>query len=186
MEIETQEGSLSGNPEPQEPVAQREAQNPNAGTSSDPSGIAEPKEQEPRLRYIMAYEEGEPFRDYWDRVSEADRTRLLQQLQGYVTEMRSIKGTFIAEWLSNSAKPENDLEFVIGHIVHPWFFRDKRVYFNADRGPFKSSCDLMLAKTDMQIEYIKHLSLNPGDDYHNEIDESFAKHAKDLLEPAAG
>ncbi|KAL3470696.1 kinase-like domain-containing protein [Aspergillus californicus] len=44
---------------------------------------------------IMTYEEGEPFQDYWDRVSEADRTLLLHQLQGYVTEMQSIEGNFI-------------------------------------------------------------------------------------------
>ena len=44
---------------------------------------------------IMSYEEGEPLGHYWDRVSEAEQGKVLQQLRDYVEQMRSIKGDFI-------------------------------------------------------------------------------------------
>ncbi|KAL4915776.1 hypothetical protein BDW62DRAFT_120348 [Aspergillus aurantiobrunneus] len=44
----------------------------------------------------------------------------------------------------------------------------------------------MLAKTDMQIERIKHLSPNPGDGYYNETDEYLAKYENDVLQTCNG
>ena len=61
-------------------------------------------------------------------------------------------------------------------------FKDKCIYLDADRGPFKSSHDLMLAKTDMQIERIKHLSPIPTDDYYCENDEGLAEEKDIVLE----
>lgn len=44
---------------------------------------------------IMSYEEGEPLGHYFDRVSEVEQGKVLQQLRDYVEQMRSIKGDFI-------------------------------------------------------------------------------------------
>lgn len=43
----------------------------------------------------MSYEEGEPLEHYWDRVSEWDQDRVLEQLRDYVDQMRKIRGDFI-------------------------------------------------------------------------------------------
>ncbi|KAL4782572.1 kinase-like domain-containing protein [Aspergillus varians] len=152
---------------------------------------------------LLKYIEGTPLSDLWDGMSFDAKSDLTFRMLEQIKYMRSFYFSYFgnlyfskdreqvngqpAEWLRNlTNEPGNDPEFVIGRIVHPWFFRDKRVYLNADRGPFKSSCDLMLAKTNMQIERIKHLSPNPGDDYYNETDEYLAKHEKDVLEACNG
>ncbi|KAL2812781.1 hypothetical protein BDW59DRAFT_167727 [Aspergillus cavernicola] len=56
------------------------------------------------------------------------------------------------------------------------------ILFRANPGPFRSSYELMLAKTDMQIERIKHLSPNPTDDYYCDTDEHLAKDLPDVLD----
>lgn len=72
-------------------------------------------------------------------------------------------------------------EFVIGRIVSPWFFRDKRVLLSVDRGPFSSSYELMMAKMQIQIERIKHLSPLSTDEYYSETDEELAKDQDEIL-----
>ena len=72
-------------------------------------------------------------------------------------------------------------EFVVGRIVSPWFFRDKRVLLPADRGPFSSSYELMMAKTQIQIERIKVLSPLPTDEYHSQINEELAEDQDEIL-----
>lgn len=49
-------------------------------------------------------------------------------------------------------------DFVIGRMVSPWFSRDQRVLLPADRGPFSSSHELIMAKTQIQIERVSNLS----------------------------
>lgn len=44
---------------------------------------------------VMSYEAGEPFEKYWDRASQAEQTRILDQLRDYVNQMRDIPGDFI-------------------------------------------------------------------------------------------
>lgn len=44
---------------------------------------------------VMSYEAGEPFEQYWDRASQAEQTRILDQLRDYVNQMREIPGDFI-------------------------------------------------------------------------------------------
>ena len=73
-------------------------------------------------------------------------------------------------------------EFVVGRIVSPWFFRDKRVLLPTDRGPFSSSYELMMAKTQIQIERIKNLSPCPSDEYYSETDEELAGSQDKILE----
>lgn len=60
-----------------------------------------------------------------------------------------------AKWLRVSdGQEQDDPDFVIGRIVSPWSFRGKRRDIMADRGPFTSSSQLMLAKADLQDEYL--------------------------------
>ena len=73
-------------------------------------------------------------------------------------------------------------EFVVGRIVSPWFFRDKRVLLPTDRGPFSSSYELMVAKTQIQIERIKNLSPRTTDEYYSESDEELAADRDKILE----
>ncbi|KAE8415350.1 hypothetical protein BDV36DRAFT_298207 [Aspergillus pseudocaelatus] len=54
-------------------------------------------------------------------------------------------------------------DFVIGRVVSPWFFRDKRLYLSA-------------------IERIKHLSPLPTDDFYSETDEVLAEEQGDVLD----
>ncbi|KAF8242199.1 hypothetical protein K440DRAFT_672752 [Wilcoxina mikolae CBS 423.85] len=44
---------------------------------------------------IMTYEESEPFQSYWEKASTEDRGKAIQQLKGYVEQLRSIKSDFI-------------------------------------------------------------------------------------------
>jgi hypothetical protein len=44
---------------------------------------------------IMSYEAGESLAQYWDRVSDAEHNRILEQLRDYVNQMREIPGDFI-------------------------------------------------------------------------------------------
>ena len=72
-------------------------------------------------------------------------------------------------------------EFIVGRIVSPWFFRDKRVLLPAHRGPFSSSYELMMQKVEIQIERIKNLSPLPTDEYFSETDEELAHHQDEVL-----
>ncbi|KAJ5180722.1 kinase-like domain-containing protein [Penicillium capsulatum] len=64
---------------------------------------------------IMSYEEGEPLEQYWDRVSQDQQDRILEQLQDYVNQMREIPGNFIGR-LSDS--PCRDGIFEAGYGDH--------------------------------------------------------------------
>jgi len=44
---------------------------------------------------IMTYEEGEPFVSYWEKASTENHDKAIQQLKGYVEQLRSIKSHFI-------------------------------------------------------------------------------------------
>ncbi|KAJ5466077.1 hypothetical protein N7530_009864 [Penicillium desertorum] len=44
---------------------------------------------------VMSYEAGEPLEQYWDRVSQAEQNRILEQLRDNVNQMREIPGDFI-------------------------------------------------------------------------------------------
>ncbi|KAL4778836.1 phosphotransferase enzyme family-domain-containing protein [Aspergillus varians] len=141
---------------------------------------------------LLEYVEGLPLSETWDEMSFDAKADLSMEIRKYLGQLQDFDFSWIgnlyfskvreqvngqpAEWLRHSTgDPENDPEFVVGRLVSPWFFRDKCLFLNADRGPFQSSCDLMLAKTDMQIERIKHLSPDPTDYYYCELDEELAK-----------
>lgn len=79
-----------------------------------------------------------------------------------------------------------DTEFMIGPIVSPWSFIGKRVLLHADRGPFSSSCELMLAKIQLQIDRIKNLSPFPTDEYYSENDEELAVDQDEILKTCDG
>ncbi|KAJ5622458.1 kinase-like domain-containing protein [Penicillium herquei] len=44
---------------------------------------------------VMSYELGEPLQDYWDRASNDERNKVLENLRCYVNQMRNISGDFI-------------------------------------------------------------------------------------------
>ena len=73
-------------------------------------------------------------------------------------------------------------DFIIGRMVSPWFFRDKRVLLPADRGPFFSSHDLMMAKTQIQIDRVSRFSPSPTDEFYSETDKELAKNQHEVLE----
>ena len=67
-------------------------------------------------------------------------------------------------------------------MVSPWFFRDKRVLLPADRGQFSPLYDLMIAKTQIQIERASNLSPSPTDEFDSEMDEELAEDQEGVLE----
>ena len=44
---------------------------------------------------LMSYERGEALEHYWDRSPDAEQNRIVEKLQSYVDQMRSITGDFI-------------------------------------------------------------------------------------------
>lgn len=67
---------------------------------SEQTSIAAPKLLSAYIRdgityIIMSYEEGELLPSYWDRVSNTEHERILEQLHDYVQQLRNIKGDFI-------------------------------------------------------------------------------------------
>ncbi|KAL4942001.1 phosphotransferase enzyme family-domain-containing protein [Aspergillus oleicola] len=146
---------------------------------------------------LLEYIEGTPLLDLWDDMSFEAKSELNVRMQGYIQQMRAFNFSRLgnlyfsnvqdrvnghpAQWQRTStSEVETDSKFTIGRIVSPWFFRDKRVHLQANRGPFRSSTDLMLSKTNMQIERIKHLSADPSDEYYCEVDEDLAEHEMDV------
>lgn len=72
-------------------------------------------------------------------------------------------------------------DFVIDRIVSPWFFRDKPVLLPADRGPFSSLHDLMMANAQIRIERVSNLSPSPSYEIYSETDEELAKDQHEVL-----
>ncbi|KAJ9357574.1 hypothetical protein DTO282F9_1422 [Paecilomyces variotii] len=44
---------------------------------------------------VMEYVEGEVLRDVWDDMDDGRRKKIVQQLKGFMAQLRSIKGEFI-------------------------------------------------------------------------------------------
>ncbi|KAL4936823.1 hypothetical protein BDV06DRAFT_204158 [Aspergillus oleicola] len=98
---------------------------------------------------IMSFEEGEPFRLYWNRASESQRDNAIQQLRDFVNQMRQIKGDYIGG-LDSSPCRDGIFECGFGN------FRDYSY------GPYKTEADFnegiiqalrdRLSKTTLQRE----------------------------------
>ncbi|KAE8137446.1 hypothetical protein BDV38DRAFT_282993 [Aspergillus pseudotamarii] len=147
---------------------------------------------------------GIPLSDMWDEMSFDTKASLTTEVCGYLRVLQDLQFTQIGSLYFSSvreqvdtrdfgddlgAKPPNapvncsiGTDFVIGRVVSPWFFRDKRLFLSADRGPFPASYQFMMAKTRMQIERIKHLSALSTDDYYSETDEVLAVEQEDVLD----
>lgn len=135
--------------------------------------------------------EGSCLHDVWEKMpfrSKVDLTIHMASLLGQLhnmqfTQIGNLYFSTVADKVNGTAaQVKHDKKFVVGRIVSPWFFRDKRVWLHADRGPFTSSHDLMLAETEIQIERVKHLSPLPTDEYFSETDEELAEDREAVLE----
>jgi hypothetical protein len=62
-----------------------------------------------------------------------------------------------------------DDEFVVGRMVSPRFFRDKRLPLPAHRGPFKTALEMVTAETKLLGQRTRHLSASPAADYYSEV-----------------
>ena len=142
---------------------------------------------------------GVPMCEVWDNIKFSSKVRLTVQMSNLQKELRrlqfdqigslyfsTVKARVNSRMDSIEAENKNgnviiDSEFVIGRMVSPWFFRDKRVWLPADRGPFSTSSDLMISKIQIQIERIKDLSPSINDEYYSETDEELAGHQDEVL-----
>lgn len=147
---------------------------------------------------------GIPLSDMWDEMSFDTKASLTTEVCGYLRGLQDLQFTQIGSLYFSSVREQVDtrdfdddlgankpnatvdcsidMDFVIGRVVSPWLFRDKRLFLSADRGPFPASYQFMMAKTRMQIERIKHLSALPTDDYHSETDKVLAEEQEDVLD----
>ncbi|WEW59784.1 hypothetical protein PRK78_005264 [Emydomyces testavorans] len=146
--------------------------------------------------------EGVCLYDVWEKMSYSSKTALTVHMAGLLGELYSLQFTQIGSlYFRNAADKVNGTtgtpktgeiggknvnkdigdSFVVGRIVSPWFFRDKRVWLPGDRSPFTSTHDLMLAETQIQIERIKNFSPLPTDEYFSETDEELAPDQEDIL-----
>lgn len=148
--------------------------------------------------------EGVPLSEVWEKMDFGSKVRLtleisnlLQQQHGLeFSQIGNLYFSTVAAQVNNRIETFSNAEafggrsanngnlkvdrgigtdFVIGRMVSPWFFRQKRVLLPADRGPFSSSHDLMMAKTQIQIERVSNLSPSPTDEFYSETDEELAK-----------
>ncbi|KAJ5934456.1 hypothetical protein N7466_004003 [Penicillium verhagenii] len=153
---------------------------------------------------LMEKIEGVPLSDIWNEMSFDSKESLTLEMCNHLKVLHDLPFTQIGNLYfrsvseqvgtgkssggleTNSCKTAIDrgigTEFVIGRVVSPWFFRDKRISLSAARGPFSCSYQYMMAKTRMQIERIKHLSPLPTDDYYSETDELLAEDQEDVLD----
>ncbi|ODM24201.1 hypothetical protein SI65_02089 [Aspergillus cristatus] len=137
---------------------------------------------------LMEGIEGVPLADVWDEMPFDSKASLTVEICEHLKVLQDLQFAQIGSLYFSSIRnrvganiPVYGTDFVIGRVVSPWFFRDKRLFLSADRGPFPSSYELMMAKTRMQIERIKHLSALPIDDYYSETEAVLAEEQDDVL-----
>lgn len=67
----------------------------------------------------------------------------------------------------------DDVQFCVGRVFDPLFFRGSRLYLPGHRGPYRSSLEWLRAKIQIQLEWIKRGPVEDDEDY----DDDFAKEA---------
>lgn len=77
-----------------------------------------------------------------------------------------------------------DGDFVIGRMVSPRFFRDKRLLPRPKRGPFAKARELIMAGTELLSRRVQHLSPSPTDPYYCESDAMLADDEPEVLDTA--
>lgn len=75
-----------------------------------------------------------------------------------------------------------DSKFVIGRIVSPRFFQDKRILLRPERGPFATARELITAETKLLSRRVRHLSTSPTDPYYCESDAMLADDRHEVLD----
>lgn len=58
---------------------------------------------------------------------------------------------------------------------------DKSIHLPADRGPFYSSSEMMMALAQLQIERMMNLSTSPADEYYSDAAEELAEDLEAIL-----
>lgn len=166
-----------------------------------PKVIAYSSNAENKLRFewvLLEKIQGSCLYDVWDEMPFDSKVDLTVRMAGLVRQLHDLSFTRIGSlYFSTIADKVNSKTdgvcgnevdkdignaFVIGRVVSPWFFRDKRVWLPGDRGPFASSHDLMLAEMEIQIERVKNLSPSRTDEYFSETDEELAEDKEAVLE----
>ena len=143
---------------------------------------------------------GVPVSEIWESSKFSSKVQLTVQISDLQKELRllqfgqvgslyfsTVKSQVNGRIIFTQARNKDgnldiDSDFVIGRMVSPWFFRDKRVWLPADRGPFSSSSDMMMAKIQIQIERLKNLSPSPDDEYYTETDEDLVEDQEKVLD----
>lgn len=77
-----------------------------------------------------------------------------------------------------------DGDFVIGRMVSPRFFRDKRLLLRPERGPFATARELITAEAELLNRRARHLSSSPTDQYYCESDAMLADDGPEVLDTA--
>lgn len=77
-----------------------------------------------------------------------------------------------------------DGDFVIGRVVSPRFFRDKRLLLRPERGPFATARELITAETELLSRRVRHLSPSPTDPYYCESDAMLTDDGHEVLDTA--
>ncbi|KAK3370745.1 kinase-like domain-containing protein [Lasiosphaeria ovina] len=75
-----------------------------------------------------------------------------------------------------------DPAFVVGRMVSPSFYSDKRLLLQAHRGPYGTARDLVVARIDLLGQRIRRLTPKPGTEYYCHLDESLAEGGPEVLE----
>lgn len=154
---------------------------------------------------LMEKIEGVPLNNIWETIPFTSKKDLTVQMAEYLAELQNMQfprigslyfaalrhrvhaedESFEGRPVDGANNPESqcvDNDFVVGRTVSPWFFRDKRIHLPADRGPFSTSYNMMMAETQIQLERVKQLSISPDEEHFSEADEWLAKDGEKVIE----
>ncbi|XXH03598.1 hypothetical protein Hte_010003 [Hypoxylon texense] len=157
---------------------------------------------------LMETVDGVTLESVWYRMGFEDKKKLTEAVASYTKELLSLRFTsfgsiyFAEVWnevnyslysSSRSSQPApssrapdanigKDGKYVIGRMVSLRFFQDKRALMRADRGPFETAKELVVAEANLLGQRIRHLSPTPGTDYYCEVDENLYKHEAEMLQ----
>jgi len=157
---------------------------------------------------LMEMIEGVTLGRVWDQMKFPDRLSLTIEFANYMKQLLELRFTlygniyFADVWNEVGCTPLSspsssgpalpgravddsigiDGEFVIGRMVSTRFFRDKRALLRADRGPYETARELVVAERKLLEERTRHLSPVPGKEYYCKADERLSRDATEALQ----
>ncbi|KAK3316862.1 hypothetical protein B0H66DRAFT_478142 [Apodospora peruviana] len=140
--------------------------------------------------------DGVPLDDVWDDMTFEAKTKLTLDFAHRIKPLMDLRFSLLGNiyfsdvWnefiIVNNNNTDVDIgvgsKYAIGRMVHPRFFAGKRLFLPADRGPFRSSRDLVMAEMSMVRQTISHLAPLPGMDYYSAVDEFLARDHPQVLD----